>query len=74
MLEQPLKGLAVGTAVFACILVVAMVLAGIIFIKGQTCYAINFVAILVVMSYIMWACVYMAQMFPLVDPTYDGSK
>ena len=74
MVEQPLKGLAVGSFVFLCILVGVLLIVTIIFRKGQTCYANNFAAILIVMAYIMWACTYMCQMYPLVNPEHTDSS
>lgn len=74
MVEQPLKGLLDGTMIFGIVLVVAVILVTIIFRKGQTCYANNFTVILIVMAYIMWACTYMCQMFPLIVPEYAGEE
>ena len=78
MLDEPLKGLAMGSITFVVVLFVSVLVVGLItrFLckDGQTCYSINFVAILVVMGYIMWACVYMAQMYPLIQPEYAGSE
>lgn len=74
MLEEPLRGLAMGSAAFLGVLVVAMIVTALICRKGQTCYAVNFVSILTVMGYIMWACVYMAQMYPLIKPEYSSSE
>ena len=70
--EPPLDGLALGSLIFLCILVGLIILVGAVCAKRQTCYAINFTAILVVMAYIMWACTYMCQMYPLVYPEYGG--
>lgn len=67
-MEQPFKGLLIGSLVFLAVLIVVDVIVGFANRKGQTCYAINFASILIVMAYIMWACVYMCQMFPLVAP------
>ena len=74
MVEQPEKGLLIGTLVFAIIIVVAVIIVSIAFRKGQSCYANNFTVILIVMAYIMWACTYMCQMYPLVNPEYTESK
>jgi len=68
MVDQPIKGLITGSMVFLAILVFAVLVVSIAFRKGQTCYSVNFTAILIVMAYIMWACVYMCQMFPLILP------
>lgn len=70
--EQPFRGLVIGSLVFLDILVVLIIIVGIACAKRQTCYAINFTSILVVMAYIMWACTYMCQMYPLVSPEYGG--
>jgi hypothetical protein len=69
-MEPPFTGLAYGSLVFLIILIAGVVGVGFIFRRGQTCYSINFTAILIVMAYIMWACTYMCQMFPLVVPEY----
>jgi hypothetical protein len=74
MVSQPELGLLVGSLVFLGILVVAGIVVAIIFRSGQTCYAVNFTTILIVMSFIMWACTYMHQMYPLVRPEYSGSE
>ena len=68
MVEQPISGLITGSLIFIIILLLAIIIVTIVFRKGQTCYANTFTAILIVMAYIMWACVYMAQMYPLVSP------
>jgi flagellar motor component MotA len=73
-LEPPFTGLAVGSAVFLGLLVLGIIVVGFIFRNGQTCYSINFTAILIVMAYIMWACTYMCQMYPLVVPEYTSSE
>ena len=73
-LEQPLKGLAIGSLIFLVILVVVVIILAIAFRKGQTCYAINFATILIIMAYIMWACTYMCQMYPLVVPEYASDS
>lgn len=73
-LNPPFTGLAYGSLVFLILLIIGVSLVGFIFRKGQTCYSINFTAILIVMAYIMWACTYMCQMFPLVRPEYTPSN
>jgi hypothetical protein len=72
--DPPFDGLAIGSLVFLCLIIVAIAIVSVIFRKGQTCYANNFVVILIVMAYIMWACTYMCQMFPLVQPEYAGHE
>jgi phosphoglycerol transferase MdoB-like AlkP superfamily enzyme len=72
--DPPFRGLVIGSLVFLLIMVFAVVVVSIVFRNGQTCYANNFAIILIVMSYIMWACTYMCQMFPLVQPEYAGSE
>ena len=67
-MEAPFTGLLIGSMVYLAILIIVDIILGIVFRKGQTCYAINFASVLIVMAYIMWACVYMCQMFPLVEP------
>lgn len=73
-IEQPYLGFLIGSMVYLGILVVVLIITSIVFRKGQTCYANNFAAILIVMAYIMWACVYMCQMFPLVAPELTEGK
>lgn len=63
----------IGSMVFLALIVVTAIILGIVFRKGQTCYAINFATILYVMAWIMWICVYMCQMFPLVVPEKSNS-
>lgn len=72
--EPPLRGLALGSLIFLGVLVVLIIIVGACCAKRQTCYAINFTAILVVMAYIMWACTYMCQMYPLVFPQYGAEE
>ena len=69
--EPPLEGLAIGSIVFLVIAILGAIIVTVVFRKGQTCYAVNFTVILIVMAYIMWACTYMAQMYPLVNPEYS---
>jgi hypothetical protein len=74
MPAAPFDGLATGSIVFLALLIAAVLVVTVVFWKGQTCYAVNFTAILVVMAYIMWACTYMCQMYPLVTPEYGGGE
>ena len=67
-MEAPFTGLLIGSMVYLAILIIVDIILAIVFRKGQTGYAINFASVLIVMAYIMWACVYMCQMFPLVVP------
>ncbi|KAH0791008.1 V-type proton ATPase subunit e1 [Histomonas meleagridis] len=69
--EPPLNGLLIGTLVFIGVAFLGAAIVAIAFRKGQTCYAVNFTVILIVMAFIMWACTYMAQMYPLVYPEYS---
>ena len=72
--EPPLEGLAIGSIVFLGVALLGALIVAIVFRKGQTCYAVNFTVILIVMAYIMWACTYMAQMYPLVYPEYSEDQ
>jgi UDP-N-acetylmuramyl pentapeptide phosphotransferase/UDP-N-acetylglucosamine-1-phosphate transferase len=73
-LEDPYDGLASGSIVFLIVLICAVAVVAVAFRSKQTCYAVNFTAILIVMAFIMWACTYMCQMFPLVKPEYSGTE
>ncbi|EAY05937.1 hypothetical protein TVAG_087150 [Trichomonas vaginalis G3] len=66
--RAPYNGLLYGSIVFIILIVLTAIILGIVFRKGQTCYAINFATILYVMAWIMWICVYLCQMFPLIVP------
>ena len=68
MVEQPEKGLLIGTLVYLGIALAAVLILTIVFRKGQVCYANTFALILIAMAYIMWMCTYMCQMYPLVFP------
>lgn len=70
-MDQPGKGFFIGTMVFLAILVVCIIIVSIVFRKGHCCYANNFAIILICMAYIMWACTYLCQMYPLVEPEYS---
>lgn len=72
MVSHQVEGLLYGTAVFAGLLVLLAIIVGIAFRKGKSCYAITFSSTLVVMSYILWACTYMCQMYPLIVPQYTA--
>ena len=67
-MEEPVSGFVKGSLVFLIVLVVACIVATALFWKKQTCYANLFITILIVMAYIMWACTYLSQMYPLIKP------
>jgi FtsH-binding integral membrane protein len=73
-LNDPYNGLASGSIVFLIILIIAVTVVAVVFRNKQTCYAINFTAILIVMAFIMWDCTYMCHMFPLVHPKYTWTE
>lgn len=66
--EDPERGLIIGSIVFLIILIATVFVLSIIFRKGMCCYANNFAIILICMAYIMYACTYLCQMYPLVRP------
>lgn len=72
-MEQPGKGFFIGSMAFLGVLVLAIIILSIVFRKGHCCYANNFGIILIVMAYIMWACTYLCQMYPLVEPEYSNT-
>jgi hypothetical protein len=73
-LSDPYNGLASGSIVFLIIFISVVTVVAVIFRNKQTCHGSNFTAILIVMAFIMWACTYMCQMFPLVHPEYAGTE
>jgi hypothetical protein len=72
-LEDRYSGLASGSTMFLIVLICAIAVAT-AFRTKQTCYAVNFTAIVVVMAFVMWVCTYMRQMFPLVKPEHSGTE